>query len=97
MLKVYCFLIVPDLIYVHFSSGINRLIDRGIHRLCHSLVMIQRISPFIDINLWLLLPKVWNLFLLTEHRYRDLWVFFVSLHTSVLIWVEDDVRDDCCY
>ena len=59
-------------------------------------MLVQRVVSFIDINFLMLLTEFWDSFVAND-RDSDLWISFVLLHTSVLVWIVDDVRDySCC-
>ena len=59
-------------------------------------MLVQRVVSFIDINFLMLLTKFWDSFVAND-RDSDLWISFVLLHATILVWIVDDVRDYSCY
>ena len=59
-------------------------------------MLVKRVISFIDINFFILLTEFWDSFVADDGD-SDLWISFVLLHTSILIWIVDDVRDYSCY
>ena len=59
-------------------------------------MLVQRVVSFIDINFLMLLTEFWDSFV-ADDRDSDLWISFVLFHTSILVWIVDDVRDYSCY